>query len=119
MKISTNVRLLKNYRQRVWAVSCMAVMMLLASLVTNAQYNTATVNGTIAGGEYGTHTDGQNQNTNGGFATLMTWDNTNLYLAISAGSGNNSGEGIVLYLDKGITSPDRWRYGCQQRYQRG
>ena len=105
MKISTNVRLLKNYRQRVWAVSCMAVMMLLASLVTNAQFNTATVNGTIAGSEYGTHTDGQNQGTSTAAVTwLMSWDATNLYVALS-GTANNSTEAAVLYIDQNPIVP--------------
>ncbi|MEP7164082.1 MAG: T9SS type A sorting domain-containing protein [Ferruginibacter sp.] len=56
-----------------------------------------TVNGSIGSGEYGTHTDGQNQNTNVANVTYMTWDNANLYVAVS---GANVAEGYILFLDK-------------------
>lgn len=55
------------------------------------------IDGTIGSGEYGTHTDGNNQNTNSGNVTYMNWDATNLYIGVS---GANLGEGFVLYLDK-------------------
>jgi hypothetical protein len=53
-------------------------------------------NGAIAASEYGTHTDGANQNTNGA-VTYVTWDATNLYVAAT---GANIAEGMVFYLDK-------------------
>ena len=93
---------MKQFYSKLFSFSLL--LLLLIGSKANAQFSTATVNGSIAGGEYGTHTDGQNQNTNGAFSTLMTWDNTNLYVAIS-GSGNNTGEGIVLYLDKDNLTP--------------
>ncbi|MFN8863821.1 MAG: hypothetical protein ACK5W1_05865, partial [Flavobacteriales bacterium] len=55
-----------------------------------------TINGTIAANEYGVHTDGQNQQTNGGVVNYMTWDATNLYVGVS---GANVGEGVVMYFD--------------------
>ena len=55
------------------------------------------VNGTITAGEYGTHTNGQNQQSNGPVVTYMTWDATNLYVGVASA---NVGEGFVLYLDK-------------------
>jgi len=54
-------------------------------------------NGAIAASEYGTHTDGANQNTNSGVVTYVTWDATNLYVAAT---GANLAEGMVFYLDK-------------------
>ncbi|MGA9115944.1 MAG: hypothetical protein WB626_04145, partial [Bacteroidota bacterium] len=60
------------------------------------------VNGTIASSEYGTHTDGQNQQTSGSQIWYMTWDNTYLYVGIT---GANTAEGAVLYLDKEYSLP--------------
>ncbi|CAM3413313.1 hypothetical protein FLLO111716_08895 [Flavobacterium longum] len=54
-------------------------------------------NGVIGTNEYGTHTDGNNQQTSGTTVTYMTWDNTNLYVGVSAA---NRAEAYVLYLDK-------------------
>jgi len=67
-----------------------------------AQFNTATVNGTIAASEYGTHTDGNNQQTSSGTVTYMTWDATNLYIGVSAA---NTAEGFVIYFDKDNLTP--------------
>lgn len=72
-------------------------LLTLVPFAARAQYTTATVNGTIGASEYGTHTDGSNQNTNSGVVTYMTWDATNLYVGVS---GSTVGEAIVLYLDK-------------------
>ncbi|MFY7887080.1 MAG: beta strand repeat-containing protein, partial [Dolichospermum sp.] len=66
-----------------------------------AQYTTPTVNGTIGASEYGTHTNGSNQNTNGS-VVYMTWDATNLYVGVS---GSTRDEALVLYLDKDQLSP--------------
>ncbi len=55
------------------------------------------VNGTIGTNEYGTHTNGQNQQQNGGQTVFMTWDNSNLYVAVTSA---NTAEALVLYLDK-------------------
>lgn len=67
-----------------------------------AQYNTPTVNGTVAAGEYGTHTDGQNQQTNGGQVWYMTWNATNLYIGVT---GANLAEGAVAYFDIDVLAP--------------
>ncbi|WP_291087368.1 choice-of-anchor D domain-containing protein [Flavobacterium sp. BFFFF1] len=55
------------------------------------------VDGTITAGEYGTHTDGNNQQTSGSSVTYMKWDSTNLYVGVS---GASLSEGFVMYLDK-------------------
>ncbi|WP_344816844.1 T9SS sorting signal type C domain-containing protein [Flavobacterium cheonanense] len=52
-----------------------------------------TINGTIAAGEYGVHTNGSNQQGN----TYLTWDDNNLYVAVAS---SNTAEAFVLYLDK-------------------
>ncbi len=64
---------------------------------TWAQVTTQNVDAFIVPGEYGTHTNGQNQQTNGGNVTYMNWDANNLYVGVS---GPNLAEGYVLYLDK-------------------
>lgn len=68
----------------------------------HAQFNTPTVNGAIAVNEYGTHTDGQNQQTNGGQVWYMTWDNTNLFIGLT---GANTAEGAVAYFDIDVLAP--------------
>ena len=45
-----------------------------------AQFSSPTVNGTTAAGEYGIHTNGQNQETSGSQTWYMTWDANNLYV---------------------------------------
>ena len=55
------------------------------------------VDGTISTSEYGTHTNGQNQQTNGSQVTYMSWDDTNLYIGLT---GANTAEAMVIYLDK-------------------
>lgn len=77
-------------------------LMLFVTTGLYAQYDTPTVNGNIGSGEYGTHTDGQNQQTNGSQVWYMTWDATNLYVGIT---GANTAEGAVLYLDKDALVP--------------
>jgi CRISPR/Cas system CMR-associated protein Cmr5 small subunit len=65
--------------------------------VAFAQFNTPSINGNISVGEYGLHADGQNQQTNSGRITYLTWDATNLYVATT---GSNPSEALVIYLDK-------------------
>ncbi|MBI5216970.1 MAG: proprotein convertase P-domain-containing protein [Ignavibacteriae bacterium] len=74
----------------------------LSSTPAIAQYATPTVDGSIGASEYGTHTDGQNQQTNGSQVWYATWDNTNLYVAVSAA---NLAEGAVIYIDKNPGNP--------------
>ena len=59
-------------------------------------------NGTIGANEYGTHTNGANQNTNGSSVTYVSWDATNLYVAVTAA---NLTEAHVFYLDKNPVTP--------------
>jgi hypothetical protein len=59
------------------------------------------VDGTIAPGEYGDHTDGKNQQTSNSGGTnpaawFMTWDDTNLYIGVTHASVV---EGVILYVD--------------------
>ena len=65
---------------------------------------TPTIDGTITAGEYGNHTDGQNAKTSGSQTWYMTWDETNLYVAID---NANVAEGAVLYIDADPVSPPR------------
>jgi len=67
-----------------------------------AQFNTPTIDGIIGSGEYGAHTDGNNQQTNGGTVWYMTWDATNLYIGIS---GATVSEAAVIYLDGNPIAP--------------
>mgnify|MGYP000955664216 FL=1 len=67
--------------------------LLLFGSVLSAQ----TIDGIISSGEYGTHSDGQNQQTNGGQVTYMNWDENNLYVGVT---GATLSEGFVMYLDK-------------------
>lgn len=89
-------------RPLVVASVLLLLLTLLPSHIASAQFATPTVNGTIAAGEYGTHTDGQNQQTSGGQTWYMTWDNSNLYVGIS---NANVAEGAVLYLDTDPIKP--------------
>jgi hypothetical protein len=60
------------------------------------------VDGYIRPNEYGVQVDGQNQQSNSGVIWYMTWDTTNLYVAVSGGSVS---DGAVLYLDKAPVAP--------------
>lgn len=83
-------------------ISLFILLGMFACKLSIAQFASATVNGTIAGSEYGTHVNGQNQETNGATTTYMSWDATNLYIAVS---GANVSEAIVIYLDKSPVVP--------------
>ncbi len=74
-----------------------------AASAVNAQFNTPTINGVISPGEYSVHTDGQNQQgTGSGQTWFMTWDNTNLYIAVT---NANLSQGAVLAIDYNPVSP--------------
>ncbi len=64
---------------------------------TTWQSVASTVNGIIGNGEYGSHIDGENQQTNGSQITYMNWDSNNLYIGVA---GANTSEAFILYLDK-------------------
>lgn len=62
------------------------------------QFTTPTIDGTISADEYGIHTVGQNMSaTVDGRVYYMTWDDTNLYIAVTGHI--NFGDAIVLYMD--------------------
>jgi glycosidase len=68
-----------------------------------AQFNTPTVDGVISPNEYGVHTNGQNQQSTGtGQTWYLTWDNANLYVAVT---NANLAEGAVVAIDKNPVSP--------------
>jgi hypothetical protein len=60
------------------------------------------INGTIASNEYGTHTNGNNQQSSATGTWYMTSDASNLYLGIS---GANTTQGAIIYLDKAPVVP--------------
>src|SRR5690242_4288244 len=68
-----------------------------------ATFSTPTVNGVISAGEYGNHTNGANQQQSGGQTWYMTWDNTNLYIALT--NVPDPGHGALIYLDKDPLTP--------------
>lgn len=71
--------------------------------VTAAFASTAPVqNGTIGTNEYGTHTNGANQNNNGSLNTFVSWDATNLYVAVE---GANLAQAHVFYIDRNPVIP--------------
>ena len=67
-----------------------------------APHATPTLNGAIAAGEYGSHVDGQNQQTSGGSIAYVTWDATNFYIAYANANVN---EGVVVYIDTNPVVP--------------
>ncbi len=56
-----------------------------------------TINGTIATNEYGTHTNGANQETNT-ITWYSSWSGTDLFFGIG-NTNNNSTEAAVIYID--------------------
>jgi glycosidase len=82
--------------------STLFLCLFFASLTVNAQFNTPTIDGVISPNEYGVHTNGQNQQTSGGQNWFMTWDNTNLYVAVT---NANLAEAAVVAIDRNPVSP--------------
>ena len=70
---------------------------IVLTLPASAQWNTPAINGSIGTGEYGTNNSLQNAG-NTGQKWYMTWDATNLYLAVV---NANLAEGAVVYLGTG------------------
>ena len=61
-----------------------------------------TINGSLGAGEYGTHTDGQNQQLSNSRTWYMTWNDTALFVFVSgAGSGNR----VLMYFDVDPIAP--------------
>jgi glycosidase len=82
--------------------STLFLCLFFASLTVNAQFNTPTIDGVISPNEYGVHANGQNQQTSGGQNWFMTWDNTNLYVAVT---NANLAEAAVVAIDRNPVSP--------------
>ena len=79
------------------------ICLLSAFSAVEAQFNTPTINGVIAANEYGVHANGQNQQSTGSAQTwYLTWDNTNLYVAVT---NANLAEGAVINIDRNPVSP--------------
>ena len=80
-------------------VCLIGAAMLACALPAAAQWRTATVDGTIASGEYGNTANGTNQiGTNTSQTWYMTWDATNLYVGIT---NANLSEAAVIYIGTG------------------
>src|ERR1044072_7825103 len=89
--------------KKIFSFSLLALCFLFASTQIFAQFNTPTINGAIAAGEYGVHIDGQNQkNTASAQTWYLTWDNTNLYVAVT---NANLADGAVIAIDRNPVSP--------------
>jgi glycosidase len=89
--------------KKLFVLFTVAVCLLFASTGAFAQFNTPTINGAIAPSEYGVHVDGQNQkNTTSAQTWYLTWDNTNLYVAVT---NANLSEGAVIAIDRNPVSP--------------
>ncbi|MEY4071694.1 MAG: hypothetical protein RL721_2308, partial [Candidatus Eisenbacteria bacterium] len=81
----------------------LATLLALTAMLVGAPFASAqSQDGTINAGEYGTHSDGQNRQTAGTGTWYMSWDATNLYIALA---GPNTAEGAILYLDKNPIAP--------------
>ncbi len=65
--------------------------------ITIASSAAAAVDGVISTNEYGTHTNGANQQSSATGTWYMNWDANNLYVGVT---GGNTAEGAIMYLDK-------------------
>jgi len=74
----------------------------LDDITVSSSASAPTIDGAITAGEYGTHTNGNNQQSSASGTWLMSSDAANLYVALS---GTNTAEGAVLYLDRNPISP--------------
>ncbi len=80
-----------------------AMVVAACGIPLNAQFNTPTIDGTIGSGEYGNTQNGTNQlGTGTGQTWYMTWDATNLYVAVT---NANLSEAAVLYIDGSPVNP--------------
>ena len=79
----------------------MLLMLVILPLSVKSQFNTATVDGYIKSGEYGTHSDGYNQQSTAEGTWYMAWDANNLYIAYT-GPRLNVGKTGVVYLNNDI-----------------
>ncbi|HME00907.1 MAG TPA: alpha-amylase family glycosyl hydrolase [Terriglobia bacterium] len=80
-------------RKTVLVLMVSAVLFLLSPRL-KAQFATPSVDGVIQSGEYGSNNSFYNSNTQQTW--YMTWDDTNLYVAVT---NANLGEAAVIYID--------------------
>ena len=89
--------------KKILASLTLFLCLFFAASAANAQFNTPTINGVISPNEYGVHTDGQNQQSTSSAQTwYLSWDNTNLYVAVT---NANLGQGAALAIDYNPVSP--------------
>lgn len=62
------------------------------------------LNGIIAPGEYGDHTNGANRYNDGARDWYMAWDDNNLYIAVDA-NGNANTDELAIYIDTDPQTP--------------
>jgi hypothetical protein len=76
----------------------LSFLLLFTSIAAFSQFTTPSINGSIVSNEYGTHTNGQNQQGN----WYITWDATNLYIAII---NTDVDRPAIFYIDKNPIVP--------------
>jgi hypothetical protein len=81
------------------------LIILFTSAYASAQYYTPTIDGTISSAEYGTHTNGQNQQTNGSSVWYCTWDTAYVYFAVSGGFDAANYDAMNVYVDVNPSIP--------------
>jgi glycosidase len=90
-------------RTAIFRVACAAISLAVIRIPLQAQFNTPKVDGIIQPGEYGSSQNRANQiGTNTGQTWYMTWDASNLYVAIA---NANPSEAAVLYIDANPVNP--------------
>lgn len=84
-------------------VALVAISFVACRVPLHAQFHAPLINGIIQPGEYGNTQNGTNQvGTNTGQTWYMTWNASNLYVAIANADAN---EGAVLYIDAHPLNP--------------
>ncbi len=99
---STSIQLSIDYKGLISQGFWLILILIWLTQPSFAQFNTAIQDGVISAGEYGSHVDGQNQQTSSTTVWYVTWDNTNLYLAYT---GSNFNEPGIFYLDHNPVIP--------------
>ncbi|HWF47125.1 MAG TPA: hypothetical protein VG168_08975, partial [Bryobacteraceae bacterium] len=79
-----------------------ATFLTVCRIPLEGQFNTPSVDGVVQPGEYGNTQNGTNQIGTNTATWYMTWDASNLYVAIA---GANLGEAAVIYIDANPVNP--------------
>jgi hypothetical protein len=80
----------------------LAGALILSFVPALSQFTPTNVDGTIITNDYGIHSNGAHQQTNGSAIWYMTWDANNLFLGITSTS---TGDGAVIYFDVNPVAP--------------